>query len=349
MELAGEEKWSPKYTPDGNLEFTVPSVESAMRLLRVDRFLDLPVQAYIPKGDPSLAGRLEDVDPYILDEVLLEELKPQGVVSLKRCVRREEGRVIPRSTVLLAFGTLPLPSSVTLGYIRYPVRPASQPAQRCYQCLRYGHIAARCRSPRACFHCLGKGHIAKDCSNKTPLCRTCGGQHETVSCTRRPPARCVYRTILPQKTDAITPKRPTPMPGANLVPPGTSYKEALLGRPPRPPVSRSDASTQCDAPPEEVSTPSIPEETTPPAPVGVSAAVSCQTTAAGTQTGRVKILPSLSDIVSEEGVNLSPLLPAVTLLLHVLKCMKTKLEEPDEKQMMDYVQDCLKQVFMDSD
>jgi hypothetical protein len=49
---------------------------------------------------------------------------------------------------------------------------------RCFQCLRFGHLASRCAAEKrvaagSCFRCGKEGHLARDCEND-PWCHNCG-------------------------------------------------------------------------------------------------------------------------------------------------------------------------------
>jgi len=78
---------------------------------------------------------------------------------------------------------------IRIGWAVCNIRSNVDP-RRCFKCLEFGHMAARCRSKhdasKKCFNCGGEGHPAKDCSNNACciLCSRAGEQktsHHTLS------------------------------------------------------------------------------------------------------------------------------------------------------------------------
>src|SRR5690606_30176650 len=130
-----------------------------------------------------LVARIEDVDKFITEEAMLQELEDVGVVRVKRCIDKTTKK--PKGTVVLTFKQLPLPEAVSLGFYRHRLLPYSRPEVRCYSCLRFGHIAKVCRGKRSCFTCGESDHIAADCHNEAK-CVHCKGSHTTVTCPSRP-------------------------------------------------------------------------------------------------------------------------------------------------------------------
>ncbi|KAK0162390.1 hypothetical protein PV327_006170 [Microctonus hyperodae] len=62
--------------------------------------------------------------------------------------------------------------------VRLKVRPYVQQVKQCFDCFRYGHIKAVCKSEQRCIICSGKMH--ERCSNKI-RCRNCGGEYKSTS------------------------------------------------------------------------------------------------------------------------------------------------------------------------
>jgi hypothetical protein len=66
---------------------------------------------------------------------------------------------------------------VRIGWNQCRVQERMVP-MRCFQCLRFGHLASRCAAEKrvaagSCFRCGKEGHLARDCEND-PWCHNCG-------------------------------------------------------------------------------------------------------------------------------------------------------------------------------
>ena len=77
------------------IEFETKNVETALALLKKKTLCGKLVNVATPQHDPVLSARIVDVDHYLNDDVLLQELKHYGVTSLKRCGYKENGVFIP--------------------------------------------------------------------------------------------------------------------------------------------------------------------------------------------------------------------------------------------------------------
>lgn len=78
---------------------------------------------------------------------------------------------------------------VFIGFMRCNVRKYERVTQ-CLNCLRFGHPAAKCRSPKPfCAHCAREGHKADTCPHANNQCRCSngGGAHSAmyIECSAR--------------------------------------------------------------------------------------------------------------------------------------------------------------------
>ena len=115
---------------------------------------------------------------HIAEDQLLDHLKNQGVISLKRLSIKRNGEQIPTDTYFLDFDRNKLPrtiditswhSEIVKEYIRKPTS--------CYNCLKFGHIGKYCRAKsKRCARCSNDGHDAKDCDLPVK-CFHCDGEH----------------------------------------------------------------------------------------------------------------------------------------------------------------------------
>ncbi|GBN92256.1 hypothetical protein AVEN_12459-1 [Araneus ventricosus] len=70
---------------------------------------------------------------------IIEGLSKQGVIAARRINIIRGNDIIPTKHVILTFSSSKLPSSITAGYIRSPVKPYIPNPLRCFNCQRFGH------------------------------------------------------------------------------------------------------------------------------------------------------------------------------------------------------------------
>ena len=118
---------------------------------------------------------LDDVD----EDEILEDLKPQGVASVRRMIIKRGDRKITTGTYVLIFGTPKLPEKLKLGYTVVPVSLYLPNPLWCFKCQKFGHGQLACRGKSVCFRCGDDGHSATDCS-ADPKCINCKGDHANL-------------------------------------------------------------------------------------------------------------------------------------------------------------------------
>ncbi|GBM35884.1 hypothetical protein AVEN_16861-1 [Araneus ventricosus] len=69
---------------------------------------------------------------------IIEGLSNQGVIAARRINIRRGNDIIPTKHVILTFSSSKLPSSITAGYIRSPVKPYIPNTLRYFNCQRSG-------------------------------------------------------------------------------------------------------------------------------------------------------------------------------------------------------------------
>lgn len=113
-------------------------------------------------------------------EDILERLKPQGVVAVRKLVSALDPKRSP-GYVLSFDGEVP--GMLKVCGMRLPVGPYSPPPMRCYGCQRYGHVKANCVRSRVCPRCAlahDGTHDEAVCSSP-PRCAACRGPHDSRS------------------------------------------------------------------------------------------------------------------------------------------------------------------------
>ena len=110
---------------------------------------------------------------------LQEEFKEQGVINVKRIMKKENGVLCPQPLLILTFNLLKLPETISAGWLKFKIRPYIPSPRRCFHCQMYGHVNTSCRKkvngePQKCINCGEDFH--GEC-HETPRCLNCGGNH----------------------------------------------------------------------------------------------------------------------------------------------------------------------------
>ncbi|XP_055623511.1 uncharacterized protein LOC129766938 [Toxorhynchites rutilus septentrionalis] len=117
---------------------------------------------------------------FLKDEEILEELKTEHVISIRRFSDRiKDGKTIRSYTFVLTFNLGNLPSSINVGFYNCKVKQYVPSPLRCFKCLHYGHDKERCRGNQICARCANLYHEG-ECS--TPVvCVNCLQNHHALS------------------------------------------------------------------------------------------------------------------------------------------------------------------------
>ncbi|GBM80119.1 hypothetical protein AVEN_218281-1 [Araneus ventricosus] len=110
----------------------------------------------------------------------MEGLSKQGVIATRRINIRRGNEIIPTKHIILTFSSSKLPSSITAGYGRSPVKPYIPNPLRCFNCQRFGHSKAACRGKLTCLNFRIAGHSANGCKTN-PHCFHCKQDHSSDS------------------------------------------------------------------------------------------------------------------------------------------------------------------------
>ncbi|GBO19873.1 hypothetical protein AVEN_93223-1 [Araneus ventricosus] len=175
-------------------------------------------------------------------EDLLDCLKNQNVIAVKRIAIKRNGQIFPTKQLILTFNNPTLPKSVKIAYINCPVKPYIPDPIRCFKCQKFGHTITACRSNKEnCARCSLPDHNGQTCKSTTPKCFNCSGEHPSFcrSCPR-------YKLEKEIQTIKITKK--------------ISFQEArqiVMDRTPKPGLSYSSALNSSDTPPLTSKTPQL--------------------------------------------------------------------------------------------
>ncbi len=107
----------------------------------------------------------------------LLNFKTFGVTEVYRIGRKEQGKVIPTSTLILTFDRPSLPERIVTAFYNLRVRQYVPNPLRCFKCQRFGPTQQRCMSVNAvCGKCGSSVHDPQPC-DKPPHCVNCEGDH----------------------------------------------------------------------------------------------------------------------------------------------------------------------------
>lgn len=132
---------------------------------------------------------IKDIDEITTKEEILESLNKvadsmndiniSAIKSLRRAYGNTQTALLSLSAPLA--NALLTMAKIKIGWVVCRIRQKITP-RKCFKCLDYGHIAAKCKSEMdyrdCCIKCGENGHKIRDCKN-TPKCLLCSGGKET--------------------------------------------------------------------------------------------------------------------------------------------------------------------------
>lgn len=115
-----------------------------------------------------------------LDENLEEikkNIKGGMILAVKRLLAKRDGERVESKSLLLEFKEQQLPERVMMGFMSFYVREFVPPPTRCFNCRRYGHVAAVCKRSQRCGKCGGNHEYGQCEEGVERKCCNCGGDH----------------------------------------------------------------------------------------------------------------------------------------------------------------------------
>lgn len=113
------------------------------------------------------------------EEEILEELKDQGVIEVKRIKTKKDGVLTDTASHILTFNTPKLPVEINVAFYLLKIRPYIPAPLRCFRCQLFGHAAIRCTKEQVCV-CGKSLHTGQPC--EPPIsCINCNGLHSARS------------------------------------------------------------------------------------------------------------------------------------------------------------------------
>lgn len=176
------------------------------------------------------------------EETILEGLKSEGVVSVKRVISRKSDQPKQTPLLILTFHSSQRPTNIYAGYVKYAVSAYIPNPLRCYNCQSFGHSSNSCRkearcnkcgktphgetpcdSPVYCLHCKSSEHICSSTQcpiwrNEKEICRIQATTNISFQQARkefndnRPKADPLYSTIAHKRTTVSIATQTEPIP-----------------------------------------------------------------------------------------------------------------------------------------
>ncbi|GBN63194.1 hypothetical protein AVEN_274948-1 [Araneus ventricosus] len=178
----GEVK-SVKKCKNGNFLIEVWSQQQAANIMKMERIGNYEITVAVhtslnlSRGVTSESQLQNDIESDIL-----EDLKDQNVIAVRRITVKRDGQLLPTKNLILTFSLPTIPKSVRIAYLNCSVRPYIPKPLRCFKCQRFGHTLQACRGIQSCARCSLPGHESQTCS-ETPCCINCKSDHPAYSKT----------------------------------------------------------------------------------------------------------------------------------------------------------------------
>lgn len=147
-------------------------------------------KAFIPSFNITRMGVVRGIPVNWSEDEILDNINvPIGcgkVIKVRRLNKKNivnnKAEFSPIETVVLTFDGQVLPKRVFMCYNSMPVDLYIFPTIQCFNCCRYGHIKAQCRSSPKCYKC-GQEHSGDNCSvdEDSVFCCMCSGSHFAIN------------------------------------------------------------------------------------------------------------------------------------------------------------------------
>ncbi|CAH1106017.1 unnamed protein product [Psylliodes chrysocephalus] len=113
------------------------------------------------------------------EQEILEELKEQGVIDVRRIKTKKDGKLVDTPIHILTFNVPKLPQQVKAAFYNLRVRQFIPSPLRCFKCQGFGHTSTRCVKEQICV-CGKSLHMGNPCQPPVK-CVNCKGDHSARS------------------------------------------------------------------------------------------------------------------------------------------------------------------------
>lgn len=168
-----------KKLKSGSLMIETSSSQQSKSFLNCKTLANIPISVTAHKSLNFSRGVISENDLLnVSDTEMLEELKEQNVIQVKRITIKRSEQIINTKHIILTFNSPDLPQNIKAGYLNCPVRPFIPNPLRCFNCQRFGHATTTCRGKETCSRCSAVGHSFSSC--ELPFkCVNCSGNHSS--------------------------------------------------------------------------------------------------------------------------------------------------------------------------
>lgn len=137
-------------------------------------------------GNVAIWGRVEGVHTQLTEDELMEDLKNQNVVKVRRVkkpvklIGSEGVHFEMRNThyVDILFGET-INNMVKIMFREYQVTLLPPEPLQCLKCLQFGHLKRDCAGTELCRRCGNSGHKVMECKARSPTCANCKQAHRS--------------------------------------------------------------------------------------------------------------------------------------------------------------------------
>ena len=180
--MAGEPK-SIKKLRSGDLLVEYTNKKQIENLLRLKSFHNLKVQVSLHASLNTCKGAVRCPDlKGVSEEEILEEMRQQGVIHVRRIKVRRDDALKDTNTFVLTFNTSVLPKQLKVAFLRVSVDPYIPNPLRCYACQVFGHHENKCHRDEICANLGQPKPSADETDCKRPAkCFNCNEDHPANS------------------------------------------------------------------------------------------------------------------------------------------------------------------------
>uniref|UniRef100_A0A182WFL5 CCHC-type domain-containing protein n=1 Tax=Anopheles minimus TaxID=112268 RepID=A0A182WFL5_9DIPT len=147
------------------------------------------------------------------DEDILNNLKNQNVVSVRRFTRKMNNEIVPTNVFLLRVNSTKVPPFIRLGPLQVATRPYYPKPMLCYNCAHYGHTKMSCKAEQTCSNCGTSSHgdciadsVCCNCKENHSFSRSCAHYKEEEAIIRyKVDNNCTYGEARKMVATAVIP------------------------------------------------------------------------------------------------------------------------------------------------
>lgn len=172
------------------LSLTFENFNAANNFMDLDILEKNKYRAFIPTFQVTRMGIVRNIPTEWSEEEIINNISvPLGcgkILKIRRLRRKitvnDNKTFIDTESVVITFDGQVLPKRVYMCFTSLPVDLYIYPTVQCFNCCRFGHVRAQCRSKPRCFKC-GQDHTGDSCNveEEHVSCCLCNGLHFAIN------------------------------------------------------------------------------------------------------------------------------------------------------------------------